>query len=221
MDFIIIGLGLGKSQEDDINNKKLLFNCEYLSLNCANDIIRYAKETATPMVIAVNVDNCKNEAYALSAEIRNRTRTFIIYVSENNDPDERLRWLSLGATTNITLPFHGEELIRRATKLIRHTEDNVIIKGDFIVELCKRTVIYNGELVKFTPQEYDLLVYFLVNSRKIIKRDDIMHEMFGTTQFANDRAIDTIIKRIRSKTSFKTIKTIHTVGYIFHPSVNK
>ena len=72
-----------------------------------------------------------------------------------------------------------------------------------------------GEEIKLTPNEYNLLVYFLQNADRPLTRDMIFNAVWGYDFFPNTRTVDAHVVKLRQKLDARHFVTVHGVGYKF------
>jgi DNA-binding response OmpR family regulator len=94
--------------------------------------------------------------------------------------------------------------------------------GEAAVDFERRVVTRNGEPIKLTPAEYNLLTYFLSNPDRPLTRDMILNSVWGYESFPNTRTVDAHVVKLRQKlesdpNSPKLFLTVHGVGYRFLP----
>nr|WP_255494330.1 winged helix-turn-helix domain-containing protein [Cetobacterium sp. 2G large] len=75
----------------------------------------------------------------------------------------------------------------------------------------------NGEKVELSPKESQILEYFIKNKGFVLSREKLINEIWGFDYEGDDRAVDTIIKRLRKKLGnfSERIKTLRGMGYSY------
>jgi DNA-binding response OmpR family regulator len=89
--------------------------------------------------------------------------------------------------------------------------------GDVEVNLERRAVRRRGEEIKLTPNEFNLLAYFLQNADRPLTRDKILNAVWGYHFFPNTRTVDAHVVKLRQKLEAQHFVTVHGVGYKFLP----
>jgi len=76
-------------------------------------------------------------------------------------------------------------------------------------------VLRNGKELKLTPLEFRLLLYFYRYQGRVLKRDELLHQVWGYDDISHTRTVDTFVKRLRSKlgSEGRFIETMRAVGY--------
>jgi two-component system OmpR family response regulator len=86
------------------------------------------------------------------------------------------------------------------------------------VDPQSRTITVDGEIVKFTAKEYDLLEFFVVNAGRVISRDEILERVWANLHTSDSNVIEVFVCHLRNKIGDKdnqVIRTIRGVGYFF------
>ena len=145
-----------------------------------------------------------------------------IILTARGDLDDRIKGLDLGADDYLPKPFSLLELQARMMAISRRKsgiKDSTIGIGDFIVDLQKRAISYEGQEIQLSKKEFDLLNYMLLHQNKPLTRMQLSDHIWGN--FADDdydsNFIDVHIKNIRKKlmqyAPVDWLQTIRGVGY--------
>jgi DNA-binding response OmpR family regulator len=94
--------------------------------------------------------------------------------------------------------------------------------ADVEVDLTRRVVSRNGEELKLTRAEYNLLTYFLQNPDRALTRDTLLNTVWGYDSSPQTRTVDAHVVRLRQKLEQDSgnprhFLTVHGVGYRFLP----
>jgi DNA-binding response OmpR family regulator len=153
-----------------------------------------------------------------------RNKTPIIVLSAVGDEMDKVLLLEIGADDYLVKPFGARELLARIRAVLRRTspESNRQLSfSDVVVDLERRLVLRRGEELKFTPAEYNLLIFFLQNADKALTRDVILNSVWGYESFPNTRTVDAHVVRRQKlepeSTAPRHFLTVHGVGYRFLP----
>lgn len=146
-------------------------------------------------------------------------KTPVIMLTALDTVTDKVTGLKLGADDYITKPFESIELIARIEAVLRRyekPEENIIESNGICLDIHSHTVRKNGQLIRLTSKEYELLKYFMENPNKVLTREIIINKVWGYDFYGGTRTVDLHVKRIRTKADLYTqIKTIHRVGYIY------
>jgi DNA-binding response OmpR family regulator len=148
-----------------------------------------------------------------------------LFLTARNEKSDRVYGLKLGADDYISKPFDVDELVIRMRNIIRRSrkaEDNIgslIERGDvrFHKESLKLS-FHSGDEFILTPKEADLLLYLFENENKIIRREDLLTELWGENDYFLGRSLDVFISRLRKyllKSERIRINNVYGVGFIF------
>jgi DNA-binding response OmpR family regulator len=150
--------------------------------------------------------------------------TGVLILSARNSLDDKVRGLDLGADDYLTKPFHLAELNSRIKALIRRKQfqgNNVLRFQEISLDLQSMEVRINQQQIQLTKKEYDLLVFFLANTNRVLTREAIAEHIWGDMidQADNFDFIYTHIKNLRKKIEAAGGKdylhTVYGAGYKF------
>ncbi len=151
----------------------------------------------------------------------------IIFLSAKSEEFDKVLGLELGGDDYITKPFGIKEVISRVKSVLRRSESHTAkIPGDITedevlkyegIELFpdKFLIKVDGESIKITKTEFNLLYLFLKHPGKVFTRDNIINSVKGEDIYVIDRTIDVHIMNLRKKLGkYKNlISTFSGVGY--------
>ncbi len=142
----------------------------------------------------------------------------VIMVTAKTTEMDMIRGLDDGADDYIRKPFSVMELITRVKALLRRAEpdEGEILKvGGITLDHDRRIVTVNDEQIDLTYKEYELLRYLMTNPGKVLSRDTIMLNVWGTDFEGESRTVDMHIKTLRQKLGSEgsRIRTVRNVGY--------
>ena len=151
--------------------------------------------------------------------------TPIIVLSALADELDKVLLLEIGADDYVVKPFGTRELLARIRAVLRRSgseSHKPVVFAGVEVDLERRVVSRNGEELKFTPAEYNLLTYFLQNPDRVLSRDMILNSVWGYESFPNTRTVDAHVVKLRQKLEPDPVcprhfLTVHRVGYRFLP----
>lgn len=151
----------------------------------------------------------------------------IIMLTAKNDIKDKLYGLQLGADDYITKPFDSRELIARVKTIFRRIDkfaakdDTVIRYGPIVIQITERNVFIDDEEVIMTPKEFDLLLLFCENQRKVFSRENILEAVWNFEYIGDSRTVDIHVQRLRKKLGKYNvfIKTVFGIGYKFEVSL--
>jgi two-component system KDP operon response regulator KdpE len=150
----------------------------------------------------------------------------IIVISVRNKERDKVHALDLGADDYISKPFGINEVLARIRVALRHAahlstkpEQSVAI-GPLYIDFARRFVSVNGQEIKLTPTEYDLLKIFVQHRGKIMTQQTLLTQVWGNNNDAKSHYLHVYIGHLRKKiepdpTHPRLLTTISGVGYRF------
>ncbi len=149
----------------------------------------------------------------------------IIFVTAKTQTTDVVEGFKLGANDYLKKPFSIEELIARVENIlaIKNIGNNKAIETEvaissFVFNTDKQTLIAGNAEHKLSFKEAELLKMLVLNKNQVIKREDILNQIWGSDSFFNSRNLDVYITKLRSyfKIDDKIeILTIKGIGYRF------
>jgi DNA-binding response OmpR family regulator len=180
-------------------------------------------ETSDYECIALDITLPDGSGLHLLKELKKNKKTDgVIIISAKNSIDDRLSGLRLGADDYLVKPFHLSELAARINAIIRrkmYNGNNIIRFNEIAVDTLAKEVMVRKDPVELTRKEYELLLYFLSNQRRVISKNALIshlwHQEMGIGESAD--IIYTHIKNLRKKLHEKGcgdyIRSLYGMGY--------
>ncbi|KGF15638.1 regulator [Peptostreptococcus sp. MV1] len=151
----------------------------------------------------------------------------VIMLTAKSQEDDKIEGFVAGADDYIIKPFSIKELLFRVSALIRRVKkDNDTRKSSildippFSLDTNKRKLYKNGDVVDLTPTEFSIVKFLMLNASDSLSRDQILQEVWGSTELYDYKIVDVNIRRIRNKieedpSKPKYILTAWGYGYTF------
>src|SRR5471030_108307 len=160
------------------------------------------------------------DGWEVLKEIREHSDVPIIMLTALGDEKNEIFGLKKGADDYIAKPFSYEIFIARLNTIVRKLKKlrfDEIIAGKIKINQTTHKVIVDDLEVELNRKEYNLLIYFVQNSNKVLTREQILYKIWGYDFDGDIRTIDTHIKTLRAKISKcgDYIKTVRGSGYMF------
>ena len=161
-------------------------------------------------------------------KIRETSSVPIIMLSAKSEDVDKILGLNIGADDYITKPFNPLELIARVkSQLRRYTQlgnlateekEAVYVCGGLVVNDDLKTVTVDGEPVKLTPIEYNILVLLIKNQGKVFSIEQIYENIWNEEAIGADNTVAVHIRHIREKIEIKPrepryLKVVWGIGY--------
>lgn len=158
--------------------------------------------------------------------VRAQSSLPIIVLSVKGAERDKVQALDLGADDYVPKPFGVDEVLARIRVALRHTArldsgtQPRFESGPLSVEIAQRHVTLDGQEVKLTPTEYDLLKVLIQHKGKIMTRQMLLKEVWGNGYGADSHYLHVYIGQLRRKiepdpASPRFILTVPGVGYRF------
>ena len=151
----------------------------------------------------------------------------IIMLTAKAQEDDKIEGFVAGADDYMIKPFSIKELLFRVSALIRRVKkDNDTRKSSvldlppFSLDINKRKLYKDGNVVDLTPTEFSIVKFLMMNASDSLSRDQILQEVWGSTELYDYKIVDVNIRRIRNKieedpSKPKYILTAWGYGYTF------
>jgi two-component system alkaline phosphatase synthesis response regulator PhoP len=147
----------------------------------------------------------------------------IIMLTAKTDEADRVAGLDLGADDYITKPFSLRELAARVRALLRRRQTNgepggqVYNAGKLFADFDAVTVTVEGEPVRLTRREFELLKFLVENRNRVLSRNRLLERVWGYDHYVETRSVDVHVGRLRQKlrTVGPQIETVVGLGYRF------
>jgi two-component system phosphate regulon response regulator PhoB len=146
----------------------------------------------------------------------------IIMLTAKADEVDRVVGLELGADDYVTKPFSPRELTLRVRAVLRRRKppapsSEALAHGTLRLDPARHRCFVGAAEVVLTAKEFDLLRTLMARPGRVLTRDQLLDEVWGTDIAVTTRTIDTHLKRLREKLGAASdlIETVRGVGYRF------
>ncbi|PIR38679.1 MAG: DNA-binding response regulator [Alphaproteobacteria bacterium CG11_big_fil_rev_8_21_14_0_20_39_49] len=176
-----------------------------------------------PDIVLFEPQSSDTNSLDLITSIRQWSQVPIIIISEEADDGNIIKALNMGADDYIIRPFNIDVLFARIKVRLRKSAiakaGNTHIKnGNIYMDLVSHEVFVNNKKARFTPKEYNLLRYFIINRGKMLSHKDILSEIWGSAHKEDVQYLRVFISQLRDKIEVtpsapKVIVTDAGIGY--------
>ena len=171
-------------------------------------------------LILLDVMMPRMDGFSVLKTIRKEYVTPIIMLTAMDQEYDQIKGFENGADDYVSKPFSPTILLARIQSVLRRANKNnqsEIIAGNIVINKEDRTVIHNGKLLNFKEEEFNLLLYFINNAKKVLEREKIFNEVWNQKAENYSDLVDKSVKSIREKLEEDKsyIKIVHGAGYIF------
>jgi DNA-binding response OmpR family regulator len=159
-------------------------------------------------------------------QLRQVSRVPVVMLTARGEEMDRVLGLELGADDYVTKPFSAAELVARIRAVLRRAADepergdSVLEVGDVVLDLDKRLVTRGSEQVDLTVKEFDLLRLLLESAGKVVRREQLIADVWDTNWFGSTKTLDVHVSSLRRKLGDDPsdpcyIHTVRGIGFRF------
>lgn len=165
--------------------------------------------------------------------VRKESDLPILMLTAKSSEDDRINGIIMGADDYVTKPFSPREVVVRVQAILRRVKktekvDRLEFNGEqLIIDLEKKEVLVNQQLINLTPIEYKLLTNMATNPGRVYSRLDLLEKIQDEGMYYEgyERSVDTHIKNLRKKIELDSrqpsfILTVFGMGYKFGGVLN-
>lgn len=168
------------------------------------------------------------DGFEICKQVRNNKNTPIIMVSAKKDDIDKIRGLGLGADDYMTKPFNPLELVARVKSQLRRytqlggnvssTQETIYEVGGLRINDDLKEVTVDGEMVRLTPIEYNILLLLMKNQGRVFSINQIYESIWNEDAIGADNTVAVHIRHIREKIEInpkepRYLKVVWGVGY--------
>lgn len=193
----------------------------------AEDGLEHLKNEACKLLLLDVMLPGKDGFEALS-QIRQTRDMPVLMMSAKTDDDSKILGLEIGADDYVEKPFSIPVLTSKIRALMRRTYDvknerQILSAYGLSIDVGSRKAYKNDEPLDLNGKEYELLLYFMENQGKALKKEDIFDAVWGVDCYSELSSLTVYISWLRDKIeddpkSPRLIKTVYRVGYQFGES---
>ena len=179
-------------------------------------------------LMVIDVMMPKLDGIRATFQARKTSSIPIIILSAKTEDADKILGLNVGADDYVTKPFNPLELVARVkSQLRRYTQlgnmntqagGHIFKCGGLLINDENKEVTVDGELIKLTPIEYNILLLLVRNAGKVFSIDQIYEEIWNEEAIGADNTVAVHIRHIREKIEInprepRYLKVVWGVGY--------
>jgi DNA-binding response OmpR family regulator len=183
-------------------------------------------ESGVPNLVVLDVMLPGMDGLTLCRWIRSRSDLPVILLTARGEEADRIVGLELGADDYVTKPFSPRELAARVRTVLRRTQPSEAARDERLsfdglaLDAGTREVHRNGEALRLTAKEFDLLWFLASNPRRVFSRDQLMSRVWGYEAALDTGTVTVHMRRLREKIEAdpsrpRFLETVWGVGYRF------
>ncbi len=190
------------------------------------DALAVLKRTNIDLMV-IDIMMPKLDGIRATLQVRKESSIPIIILSAKTEDADKILGLNVGADDYMTKPFNPLELVARVkSQLRRYTmlrnqsigEENVFQVGGLLIQDDLKKVTVDGEEVKLTPIEYNILLLLVKNKGKVYSINQIYENIWNEEAIGADNTVAVHIRHIREKIEInpkepRYLKVVWGVGY--------
>lgn len=166
------------------------------------------------------------DGYELARKIRVINEHIpIIFLSAKSLKEDRITGLIAGGDDYITKPFSIEELCLKIEVFLKRSKvsgNNKPGRGefrihDYIFDYLNLRLKHKANSIRLTNREADLLKYLAENKNKVVRKEEILNEVWGNDSYFNSRSLDVFISKLRKYLKDDPavqINNVHGIGFV-------
>jgi len=181
-------------------------------------------------LIVLDVMLPDRKGFDVLRDLRKQITTPVLMLTAKGDDFDRIFGLELGADDYLAKPFNPRELVARISAILRRSgwqskesvaqRPPLVLSGDLALDMATRTVKRDGQEVKLTSAEFDLLRQFLDSAGKVLTREMLVENVLDRRFSPFDRSIDLHISNLRrklgpQKDGSDRIRSVRGTGYLY------
>ena len=188
-----------------------------------------AWEWARPALIVLDLMLPGISGTEVCRTIRARSDVPIIMLTARDTEVDRVVGLEIGADDYLTKPFSTRELVARIRAILRRastgpamaTVDELPTEASGVrIDRSRHEVTVDGELIDLPPKEFELLAVLVEHAGRVLTRNQLIDEVWGSDYVGDTKTLDVHIRRLRGRVETdpqepRRIRTVRGVGYRF------
>ena len=172
----------------------------------------------SPSLVLLDINLPKKSGWEICKEIRQYSKIPIIIMTARDTELDEIHGLELGADDYVTKPISTKVLSLKIKKLLKMEDNSFFYLDKLSFDYNAFKIIIEDIEIILSKREALLLEYFFRNQDIILSRETLLNEVWGFEFSGEERAVDTLVTRLRKKMGIygEHIKSIRGVGYVFN-----
>ena len=184
-------------------------------------------KTESVQLVIIDIMMPKLDGIRATIKIRESNSVPVIFLSAKSEDTDKILGLNVGADDYVTKPFNPLELVARVKSNLRRytslgslnvTNNALFVAGGLCMNDDTKEVTVDGEPVKLTPIEYNILLLLVKNQGRVFSIDQIYENIWNEEAIGTDNTVAVHIRHIREKIEInpkepRYLKVVWGVGY--------
>ncbi len=172
----------------------------------------------SPSLVLLDINLPKRNGWEICKEIRQYSKVPIIIMTARDTELDEIHGLELGADDYVTKPISTKIIILKIKKLLKMEDNTFFYLDKLSFDYNAFKILIEDTEIVLSKREALLLEYFFRNQNIILSRETLLNEVWGFEFSGEERAVDTLVTRLRKKMGIygEYIKSIRGVGYVFN-----
>ena len=181
-------------------------------------------EEVRPDIVLLDIVMPDLDGIEVMRQLRERRPVAVILLTAKGSTADKAKGLDLGADDYIAKPFHPDELAARVRAVLRRSSgaapgSGILAFDDIEIDLERRMVTRNGELVQLSRTEWLLLQHLAANAGKVVLHTELLTKVWGPEYRDDLQYLRVWVSRVRRKLGAEPgepgrIKTFQGIGYL-------
>ncbi|MBF7076341.1 response regulator transcription factor [Streptococcus sp. HF-100] len=157
-----------------------------------------------PHLVLMDIGLPLFNGYHWCQEIRKISKVPIMFLSSRDQAMDIVMAINMGGDDFVTKPFDNNVLLAKVQGLLRRSyefgTDQILLEyHGVILNLKSMDMVYEGEVITLTKNEFQILRVLFEHSGSIVARDDLMKELWNSDFFIDDNTLSVNVARLRKK----------------------
>lgn len=157
-----------------------------------------------PDIVLLDVSLPFFNGFHWCSEIRRVSKVPIIFISSASDNMNMVMAMNMGADDFVAKPFDINVLTAKILAVLRRTYDysegiTIIEHRGAVLNMSDNSLVYNGETVPLTKNEYRILLTLMEERGKVVSREKLMEKLWATDTFVDENTLTVNVNRLRKK----------------------
>ncbi|RDY23888.1 DNA-binding response regulator [Romboutsia maritimum] len=203
VDIFIIEDDKALSREISLTLSKWSYNVEEVK-----DLENITKEVleVNPKLILMDINLPCYDGFYWCSQIRNFLKVPIIFISSRDSDMDIIMSINIGGDDYIKKPFSPQVLVAKVQAILRRTysynsdlKSDVLRCNDVVLNILESKIYYSDENIELTKNELKILHILMERQDTIVKRDEIIEELWESEEFISENTLTVNINRLRKK----------------------